>query len=226
MNTLFVLLFFATFSLVIIGIVRPSRFKKIFSGSKNPKRILRNLGVTSFVLLLLVGFTAPEDTRQLNSVATNATKTEGKATPKPKTTKETVTETEEIPFEATTVNDNSLDKGKTKVTVQGVNGVKTYTYEIIKTDGKQTDKKLLKEEVTTEPIRQVTAIGTKVAPPPRATPAPRQPTPSNCDPNYSPCVPNVSYDLDCPDIGFRVRVIGSDPHRFDREGDGVGCESY
>lgn len=58
------------------------------------------------------------------------------------------------------------------------------------------------------------------------TPAPIAQTPTNCDPNYTPCVPNVNYDLDCGDIRFRVRVIGADPHRFDREGDGLGCESY
>ncbi len=49
--------------------------------------------------------------------------------------------------------------------------------------------------------------------------------PSDCDSNYTPCVPNVSYDLDCDDISFSVRVIGNDTHRFDREGDGRGCES-
>ncbi len=65
----------------------------------------------------------------------------------------------------------------------------------------------------------------QASPPPAAltSPAP-QPQPS-CDPNYTPCVPNVSYDLDCSDISFSVRVIGTDHHRFDREGDGLGCES-
>lgn len=48
----------------------------------------------------------------------------------------------------------------------------------------------------------------------------------NCDPNYTPCVPNVSYDLDCKDVGFRVQVIGYDRHGLDRDGDGIGCESY
>ncbi|HEY0017755.1 MAG TPA: excalibur calcium-binding domain-containing protein [Longimicrobium sp.] len=33
------------------------------------------------------------------------------------------------------------------------------------------------------------------------------------------------YDLDCPDVGHPVRVPGRDPHRLDRDGDGVGCES-
>lgn len=33
-------------------------------------------------------------------------------------------------------------------------------------------------------------------------------------------------DLDCADIGHPVRVDGADPHGLDRDGDGVGCESY
>jgi endonuclease YncB( thermonuclease family) len=57
-------------------------------------------------------------------------------------------------------------------------------------------------------------------------PAPAAQEPSGCDPNYTGCVPNVSYDLDCGDIGFSVQVIGVDHHGFDREGDGIGCESY
>ena len=67
------------------------------------------------------------------------------------------------------------------------------------------------------------------APAPAPTPAPQQtpqPSSSNCDPNYSGgCVPNVSYDLNCSDISFSVRVVGSDPHGFDRDGDSYGCES-
>jgi hypothetical protein len=39
-------------------------------------------------------------------------------------------------------------------------------------------------------------------------------------------VPNSASDLDCADIGHSVQVIGSDPYGLDREGDGIGCESY
>lgn len=47
----------------------------------------------------------------------------------------------------------------------------------------------------------------------------------DCDSNYSgTCVPVVSYDLNCDDIGGSVRVVGSDPHGFDGDGDGYGCE--
>lgn len=48
----------------------------------------------------------------------------------------------------------------------------------------------------------------------------------DCDPNYSGCVPDVEYDLDCSDIQEEVEVYGDDPHGFDRDGDGYGCESY
>ena len=63
-------------------------------------------------------------------------------------------------------------------------------------------------------------------PQPVAAPAPQPLTGgSGCDSNYSgTCVPQVSYDLNCDDIGGSVTVVGSDPHGFDGDGDGSGCE--
>jgi PASTA domain len=49
----------------------------------------------------------------------------------------------------------------------------------------------------------------------------------NCDPSYpSVCIPPPPPDLDCAQVnatGFEV--TGSDPHGFDGDGDGVGCET-
>jgi hypothetical protein len=40
------------------------------------------------------------------------------------------------------------------------------------------------------------------------------------------CIPPPPPDLDCADVsGSNFTVTGSDPHGFDGEGDGVGCES-
>lgn len=48
-----------------------------------------------------------------------------------------------------------------------------------------------------------------------------------CDPSYpTVCIPSPPPDLNCTDIPYRrFRVVGDDPHNFDSDGDGVGCES-
>jgi len=48
-----------------------------------------------------------------------------------------------------------------------------------------------------------------------------------CDPSYpTVCIPPPPPDLDCGDIPHRnFTVVGSDPHGFDGDGDGIGCES-
>ena len=49
----------------------------------------------------------------------------------------------------------------------------------------------------------------------------------SCDSSYpTVCIPPPPPDLDCADVPYRnFAVRGADPHRFDGEGDGVGCES-
>jgi len=50
----------------------------------------------------------------------------------------------------------------------------------------------------------------------------------NCDSNYKGCIPVFPPDLDCSDIRSMglapVYRISGDPHRLDRDGDGIGCE--
>lgn len=53
------------------------------------------------------------------------------------------------------------------------------------------------------------------------------PPPGGCDPAYPDvCIPSPPPDLDCADVTYRnFRVLPADPHRFDGDRDGVGCES-
>ena len=53
-----------------------------------------------------------------------------------------------------------------------------------------------------------------------------QPQQDNCNPAYPDfCIPKNSPDLNCPDMTQRrFTVLRPDPHGFDRDGDGIGCE--
>jgi uncharacterized protein YraI len=59
---------------------------------------------------------------------------------------------------------------------------------------------------------------------PTATPKPIK---SNCDPSYpTVCIKPRPPDLDCKDIPYRrFTVLPPDPHNFDGDYDGLGCES-
>ncbi|HSW42793.1 MAG TPA: HNH endonuclease family protein [Patescibacteria group bacterium] len=93
----------------------------------------------------------------------------------------------------------------------------------------------LRRILTACPARTVTVAVLPAPPVPSPVPSPTpSPVPSPtlasggaCDPNYAGhCVPIVGHDLNCSDIGARVTVVGVDIHRFDVDGDGIGCDSY
>ena len=75
------------------------------------------------------------------------------------------------------------------------------------------------------------------APPPTTPPPPPAVQPvvptvppvvsGNCHPSYPDvCIPPAPPDLDCPQIpDRRFTVVGEDPHGFDGDRDGIGCES-
>jgi hypothetical protein len=86
---------------------------------------------------------------------------------------------------------------------------------------------------TTEPETTTTARATTTTQRPTTTTPPttrRRTTTTqqrDCDASYPDfCIPPPPPDLDCPDInGTDFTVQGTDPHGFDADGDGVGCES-
>ena len=52
-------------------------------------------------------------------------------------------------------------------------------------------------------------------------------TGGNCSIYYpTVCIPDPPPDLDCGEVGFRnFEVLAGNPHRFDGNKDGVGCEN-
>jgi len=72
-------------------------------------------------------------------------------------------------------------------------------------------------------------IGCEVGSPQDSAPvAPTQTQQPSCDSSYPDvCIAPYPPDLNCGDIGYsNFRVVGSDPHGFDRDNDGIGCESW
>jgi micrococcal nuclease len=63
--------------------------------------------------------------------------------------------------------------------------------------------------------------------PPAPTNAPQPTELANCDPAYpTVCIPPPPPDLDCGEIPYRnFTVLPPDPHRFDGDNDGLGCET-
>jgi micrococcal nuclease len=68
-------------------------------------------------------------------------------------------------------------------------------------------------------------------PPATEPPAPDSPEPAadqgNCSPSYPDfCIAPAPPDLNCADVnGTNFTVLPPDPHNFDRDHDGIGCES-
>jgi micrococcal nuclease len=88
------------------------------------------------------------------------------------------------------------------------------------------DVKYVDAYLSAQQVAREQQLGLWGTPPPTPTPSPT-PQSGNCHPSYpTVCIPPPPPDLDCGQIPYRrFQVIGSDPHRFDGDNDGIGCES-
>jgi hypothetical protein len=73
-----------------------------------------------------------------------------------------VAEPEPIAYKSSNQNDATMEKGTSKSKQAGRVGVRTKTYRITYEDGVQTSKDLIKNEITTPPVDQITLVGTKI----------------------------------------------------------------
>lgn len=77
-----------------------------------------------------------------------------------------ITVEEEVPFSEQVTYDFSLDYGTRNVTVPGINGKKTVSYNVTMKDGVILSRQLVSELVTQEPTTQQVTVGMKVILPP------------------------------------------------------------
>ena len=97
--------------------------------------------------------------------AAGAITTSDKTQPTPPSVKsyetKIITSTETVPFTSTTIQDNTIAQGTTVTQVNGINGEKTKTWRVTYINGAETNRVLVSEVTTTQPINEVIARGTK-----------------------------------------------------------------
>ena len=86
------------------------------------------------------------------------------------------TTTEEIPFETITQADTTLEKGKSRILYAGQPGVRTIQTQVTVVNGVET-RKVVKTEVTKQPISQIIGVGAKEETPVKPAPIAEKVTP-------------------------------------------------
>lgn len=96
------------------------------------------------------------------------------------------TETEDVPFETKTVEDDKLLEGTTKTTTEGKKGTTEKVFAETTVDGKVTESELVSEKVTEKPVTEVIAKGTKPTPEPEPAPEPESEPSSTSESEQAP----------------------------------------
>lgn len=68
----------------------------------------------------------------------------------------------DIPFQKKNVEDPALAKGESYIRTQGINGKRDVTYGVTYTNGVETAREILEEEIIKKPVDEITVVGTKV----------------------------------------------------------------
>ena len=108
--------------------------------------------------------------------------------------------TEAVAYDTIHQEDPDLLKGQTRIIQAGLSGERTILTEVTKVDGKET-RKVVSNEVTTSPVSEIIAVGTKV----ESTSTPSEGTPSLVEvkPELEITTESVAYDTlhkDDPDL--------------------------
>jgi len=75
---------------------------------------------------------------------------------------EDITVSEDIPFQTTEKEDNTVLWRKKAVKQEGETGVREKTYKITYTNGKETNRQLLESKISKPPVTQINVVGTKI----------------------------------------------------------------
>ena len=113
--------------------------------------------------------------------------------------------TETIPFETITQADTALEKGKSRILYAGQPGVRTIQTQVTVVNGVET-RKVVKSEVTKQPISQIIGVGTKEEIPAPTAPTVESETPKPT-PEVKPETPKVEVAKGTQEIGKEGQAV-------------------
>src|SRR5665213_2825735 len=215
MNGFLAFLVFLSMTGLVIGLINPDIFKKLFKTKTSRKTIWLSFGSLLVIFFILFGITAPKNTTPIDKSTTSTTASlqatkASNNTKEPVITTKTTTTTTQIPYTTSTVQDSLLAQGITQVQTKGVNGISTTTWLITYSNGIQTSKKQVSLATTKAPVNEVIDQGTYVAP----TPTPQ---PTGCYP--------LSNKNTCYEPGEYCRTSDQGTSGVAGDGKAITCEN-
>lgn len=131
--------------------------------SEKFKSFLASCGILALFGVVIAGPIALAMSSDNGSTTTTTTTTKDDSAPKEAETR-TMTETkiEYIDYTSSTVDDPSLEYGKTEVRTKGVKGEITTSYQVTYEGSKEVSREQIKKETTRQPVNEVIAKGTKI----------------------------------------------------------------
>jgi uncharacterized protein YabE (DUF348 family) len=139
--------------------------KRVTIDAAGKKRTLTTTGATVGVALKAAGITPDADDKV--SLPVTTTLTNGAKVRFTRVDVRSTSKRSDVGYKTVEKTSSSLERGKTKTTTAGREGVRTTTYRVVSHDGKEVSRKVTKSVVTRKPVTRVVVVGTKAPPKPK-----------------------------------------------------------
>jgi hypothetical protein len=223
MSALLGIFFFILLILLVWGLIAPHHLSRTarFKKTRTRKHFSLTFGFLAVLILVLAGLITPSAPAKPSAIKSTSASSQTQQQ-RPVITTKMSTSTQSIAFTTQTTKDSNLAQGKIITSQIGINGVETFTYKTTYTDGKQTNRQLISQVVTTQPTPQIVEDGTYVAPSaPSPTPV-ATPTPTS-----SPSAPSTCYPLSdegtCYEPGEYCRDSDQGTSGIAGDGESITC---
>ena len=149
--------------IALIGIVKPDLLRNLFRDFTQRKYVLATAvfcGLICGTIFVATQSPPQKESQQANSSSSQAGNLYSGAANNHETKNQVEEVIEDIPFAKSQQADGTLPENETKIVREGVVGKKRSFYNVYYNEGKEVSRQLEKEEIISQPISEITAVGT------------------------------------------------------------------